>query len=72
LLKIVLWVLGLWALGVAVFTIIPDIQNWRCKPRWKQSGLNAEAALGTGCMAQVDGRWIPESNVQIQPRRQQS
>ncbi len=39
-----------------------------CERRWQQSGLNVEWKAGVGCLVYVDGRWIPEANVQLQPK----
>jgi hypothetical protein len=45
----------------------PEIIGDACKHRWEDSGLNSRYRWGPGCMVQVDGRWIPEANVQISP-----
>lgn len=46
----------------------PEMAEKRCTGRWKESGLNArQESQWLGCMVQVNGRWIPEANVQISP-----
>jgi hypothetical protein len=46
----------------------PEIVGNACKHRWQDSGLDSRYAWGPGCMVQVNGRWVPEANVQISPK----
>ena len=44
----------------------PEVAKDRCLARWKESGLSARyESEWAGCMVQINGRWIPESNVKI-------
>jgi len=38
-----------------------------CKSRWQQSGLDVQWKAGVGCLVDVNGHWVPEANVQLQP-----
>ena len=31
-----------------------------CQNRWAESGLDSKYAIGTGCLIQIGGKWIPE------------
>jgi hypothetical protein len=46
-----------------------ELTNSRCKAKWGDSGLNTRFSFGVGCMVQVDGKWVPEANVQIRPKQ---
>jgi len=55
-------------LGLIIFFAVSfglEIANARCVNKWKDSGLPARFTSGTGCMVEVDGKWVPEANVQI-------
>lgn len=54
--------------GMAAFFLIPAFREAACKARWEKSGMAIEFSSLNGCMVQVDGRLIPEKNVQVQPR----
>jgi hypothetical protein len=57
--------------GMGLFFVInvgPEIANARCVSKWKDSGLPARFIFGAGCMVEVDGKWVPEANVQISLR----
>jgi hypothetical protein len=49
-------------------TVGPEIADANCQRKWKDSGLSSHFTYGTGCMVQVDDRWVPEANVQIHPK----
>jgi hypothetical protein len=71
-LAIVRVVIGLCFIGVVGYLIYYGIQVLRtsgCKSRWQQSGLEFQWELGVGCLIYVDGRWVPEANVQVQPKK---
>jgi hypothetical protein len=55
-------------LAPEVLRLGSEITDAHCRGKWKDSGLASRFTFGTGCMVQVDGRWIPEANVQIRPR----
>jgi hypothetical protein len=66
--QVLKWLFYIFLIGVAGFLVIdlgPDTMNKRCANKWKDSGLGARFTFGTGCMVEVDGRWVPEANVQI-------
>jgi hypothetical protein len=46
---------------VFAMNILPEIAKGRCAGKWKDSGLTAEFKFGTGCVVDIDGRWIPEA-----------
>ena len=46
----------------------PEIADARCVSKWKDSGLPTRFIFGAGCMVEVDGKWVPEANVQISLR----
>lgn len=46
----------------------PEVAQYRCDLKWKDSGLAARFEFWAGCLVSVDGRWVPENNVQIRPR----
>jgi hypothetical protein len=61
--------------ALLVWTYWPQIQssfqnfkNDQCKTKWSQSGMSAEYAYETGCMVTINGRRVPEANVQIGPK----
>lgn len=64
----------MYLLGAAILfflgtTVFPEFSKNRCLDRWKESGLAARyESQWVGCMVQIDGRWIPEANVQLRPR----
>jgi hypothetical protein len=50
------------------FTVeLPRWYTAECERRWQQSGLDAQFKPWVGCMVYVNGRWVPEANVQLQP-----
>jgi len=54
---------------VVYLAVFPAVGKNRCTDRWAESGLPAKyESFQTGCMVQVNGRWIPEANVQIVAR----
>lgn len=64
-------ILYLYLAGMGIYLVIefgPQIATARCQSKWNDSGLAARFTFGTGCMIEVDGRWIPEANVQIRPK----
>jgi hypothetical protein len=65
----IIYLLGAGALFFLGVTVFPELSKNRCLDRWKESGLAARyESQWTGCMVQIDGRWIPEANVQIRSR----
>ena len=48
--------------------VFPQLAERRCIDRWKESGLSATHTAWLGCMVEIDGRKIPEANVQFRPR----
>ncbi|WP_340667956.1 hypothetical protein [Bradyrhizobium ottawaense] len=71
-------VIGLYLAGTALLMVWvnwPDIaqalgrqMDSTCERKWSGSGLGAKYSYGTGCLVQVDGRWIPEANVKVSPQ----
>ncbi|WP_156436388.1 hypothetical protein [Bradyrhizobium pachyrhizi] len=74
------WLLGIYLLAVAGVALyhfgelkdafikpIRELKNSQCEARWEHSGMPARYSDGVGCMVNVDGRWLPESNVQVSP-----
>jgi|HubBroStandDraft_5_1064220.scaffolds.fasta_scaffold1295562_2 hypothetical protein len=52
-----------------VYTVeLPRWSTAECERRWQQSGLDVQWKVGIGCMVYVNGRWVPEANVQLQPK----
>ena len=51
--------------GVHLFEVK---SNAWCESKWGSAGLDAKWEAGTGCLVNVDGRWVPEANVQFQPK----
>lgn len=47
---------------------IPDFMTARCQHKWDASGMASRWERGSGCMVEVDDRWIPEANVQVSPK----
>jgi hypothetical protein len=45
----------------------PQIADARCASKWKDAGFKAGYRWFTGCVVDVDGRLIPETNVQVRP-----
>ena len=39
-----------------------------CLHKWQESGFQSRFEFGKGCLVEIDGRWIPEANVQIGPK----
>jgi hypothetical protein len=78
-LKIISWlVIAFAALGLIIMVggkvktdasrTISDYMSQQCESRWERSGLNTMWEAGTGCLVNVDGRWVPEAHVQFQPK----
>jgi len=44
-----------------VIEVGPEIADARCVSKWKDSGLPTRFIFGTGCMVEVDGKWVPEA-----------
>lgn len=62
------------ALGLAVLLAVKiktEVFNYmanQCKSQWQRSGLEAKWEFGSGCLVNIDGRWVPEAHVQFQPK----
>jgi hypothetical protein len=57
------------ALAFAFYQLAPEFLSSRCTSKWGNSALNVRHTPGVGCMVEIDGKWIPEANVQIHPLR---
>jgi hypothetical protein len=67
----------LFCLGIAVAVIYGvydaltiELPRWSaawCEHRWQQSGLDVQWKIGVGCIVYVNGRWVPQANVQLSP-----
>lgn len=77
--KVIFWLMiGFAALGVAIQVggkiktdasrSISNYMSNDCELRWRQSDLDAKWEAGTGCLVNIDGRWVPEAHVQFQPK----
>jgi hypothetical protein len=68
-----MWQAFLYLLGAAALfffgtVVYPAVSTGRCNARWNESGLTTKYDEWSGCKVEIDGRWIPEANVQIRPR----
>lgn len=68
----ILWELfKLYLLGCLLFVawqVAPQLMDKRCASKWQASGMASHWEWGNGCMVEVDGRLLPEANVQISPK----
>jgi hypothetical protein len=39
-----------------------------CASRWQRAALQTKWEFSVGCLVYVDGRWVPEQNVQLPPK----
>jgi hypothetical protein len=47
---------------VLVFTFLG---NYLCKSAWEQSGYPNKWSVSTGCLVQIDNRWVPSETLKL-------
>jgi hypothetical protein len=56
-----------WYQDGTVTKVVTGVGSSACKSKWAKSGFYTQWDIASGCQVYVDGRRIPEANVQVHP-----